>query len=57
MWGASDTKDDEGLELTDEQREALRQLVASLPPYGWVRALRRLLGDDEDGPAGVPVPA
>lgn len=57
MWGASDTKDDEKLELTDEQREALRQLVASLPPYGWVRALRRLLGDDEDGPAGVPMPA
>lgn len=47
---------DDGHELTEEQRDAIRQLAAPLPE-GLARPFRALLGEDDDGSAGVPMPA
>lgn len=48
--------DDEPAELTEDQRAAIRLIASALPPY-WKRKISELLGDDDDGPTGVPVPA
>lgn len=63
MWADQETAEDaEESELTDEQRAAIRQVMAALPDLpkylrGKFAALL-LGGDDEgdDGPAAVPVP-
>ncbi|HKS46160.1 MAG TPA: hypothetical protein VJT49_13805 [Amycolatopsis sp.] len=55
MWAAPDAEEDDGPELTEDQRATIRQLAGSLPEH-WARLFRQLLGEDDDGPAGVPVP-
>jgi integrase len=46
----------ERTELTDDQKAAIRLIASALPPY-WRRRFWELLGDDDGGLAGVPVPA
>jgi integrase len=53
---ATDRDDDEPVELTDDQRAAIRLIATALPAY-WRRRLTELLGDDGDGSTGVAVPA
>jgi integrase len=60
MWAAPtavDDSDDEGEELTDEQRAALLTLAAALPESWRQRLTEGLTNDDDDGPAGALVPA
>lgn len=60
MWTAptaEDDSDDDGEELTDDQREALLALAAALPARWRQRLTEGLTDDDDDGQAGALVPA
>jgi integrase len=46
----------ERVELTDDQRAAVRLIASALPPY-WQRRITDLLDDEDGGSAPVPVPA
>lgn len=52
IWADSDGEIDDGPDLTEDQRSAIRHLAASLPER-LARPLLALLGDDDDGTAGV----
>lgn len=57
MWStASEPDGDDGPSLSDDQKDAIRSLADSLPPH-LASPLRALLGDDDPGPSGVPIPA
>jgi len=57
IWAdAGAAADDGGPELSEDQREGIRRLAGSLPDH-LARPLLALLGDGDDGPAGVPIPA
>jgi hypothetical protein len=47
---------DERVELTGDQRAAVRLMASALPPY-WQRRMVAPLDDNGDGRAPVPVPA
>ena len=51
MWATGDVDADDGTDLTDDQRDAIRQLAASLPD-SLAQSFRALLGDDDEGLAG-----
>lgn len=58
LWSApaDASTDDERVELTDDQRAAIRLIGSALPAY-WQRRIAALLDDEDGGSAPVPVPA
>jgi hypothetical protein len=58
LWSASvqANAEDERVELTDDQRAAIRLIASALPAY-WQRRIATLLDDETGGSGPVPVPA